>query len=79
MLSVPRVLNRICDGIKKQFEEKCTPTKWLIEKALSTKMENLWNYGSLTHWFYDKLVFNKVKEALGGQVRLIAVGSAPIS
>lgn len=28
---------------------------------------------------YDKLIFNKVKQALGGNVRVAVVGGAPIS
>lgn len=78
-LTVPRILNRIHDGIKKQFEDQCFAKKWLIEKAVKTKLQNLYENRQIHHWFYDKMIFNKVKEALGGRVRLIAVGSAPIS
>jgi long-chain acyl-CoA synthetase len=32
-----------------------------------------------THSFYDALIFNKIKQVLGGHVRLLSTGSAPIS
>lgn len=31
LLSVPKVLSRICESIKKQFEEQCFAKKWLID------------------------------------------------
>lgn len=30
LLSVPRVLNRIYDGIQKSFGDQCSPKRWLI-------------------------------------------------
>jgi len=33
----------------------------------------------LTHTLYDKLVFNKVRNLLGGRVRCMMTGSAPIA
>jgi long-chain acyl-CoA synthetase len=36
-------------------------------------------HGKTTHTFYDALVFNKFKEFLGGRVRQMVTGSAPIS
>lgn len=33
----------------------------------------------LKHWFYDKIIFNKMKNMLGGNIRLMLTGSAPIS
>jgi len=35
--------------------------------------------GALTHRLWDRLVFNKAKEFVGGNVRLMATGSAPIA
>jgi long-chain acyl-CoA synthetase len=71
-------LNRIYDGIKKQFNEQCIAKRWMIERAVETKLANLREKGELKHWFYDGLIFNKTKEAMGGKVRIMAVGSAPI-
>jgi len=35
--------------------------------------------GAVTHCVWDKLVFSKVKAMLGGNVKLMITGSAPIS
>jgi long-chain acyl-CoA synthetase len=35
--------------------------------------------GTLTHRFYDTLVFNKFKQALGGRVPVMVSGSAPLN
>lgn len=51
---------------------------WLSRKALASKLENSKN-GKFTHMIWDRLIFNKVKAALGGNVRYAVVGGAPIS
>jgi len=53
--------------------------KILAEKAIATKLKNLKSYGQYTHTIYDALVFSKTKLAVGGSVRLMVTGSAPIS
>jgi hypothetical protein len=36
--------------------------------------------GISTHWFWDRLLFNKIKQAMGlGHCRLVLSGSAPLS
>ena len=49
----------------------------LFEKALETKKENFTNSGKLTHAIYDSLVFKKVKNMFGGNIRWMLCGSAP--
>ena len=43
------------------------------------KLSKLEANGDPTHFLYDRLVFNKFKAALGGRVRFLLTGSAPIS
>ncbi|PWY99265.1 acetyl-CoA synthetase-like protein [Testicularia cyperi] len=75
--SVPRVLNRIAALIQGQMN---TPglKGALIRKAVATKIANHDADGTVTHALYDRLVFNKVKAVLGGNVSFITSGSAPI-
>jgi len=42
-------------------------------------MANVMATGTKWHSIYDKLIFNKTKAILGGNLRLIVTGSAPIS
>ena len=51
----------------------------LIKKALASKMSKIKSGGGFTHCLWDKLVFGKVKQMLGGRVRMMITGSAPIS
>ena len=76
---VPRLYNRIYDKVKGGVNEAGGVKKWLFETALSAKTANLQESGALTHWFWDPVVFGKVKAALGGRVKRMSTGSAPIS
>ncbi|KAI0781049.1 acetyl-CoA synthetase-like protein [Trametes elegans] len=76
--SVPRVLNRIyqsamaagaAPGIKGA----------LFRRAVATKLHNLRTNGQFNHPLYDRLVFRKLHNVLGGRVKIITSGSAPIS
>lgn len=77
-LSVPRVLNRIYQAVLAQLDGPGFKGN-LARRALQSKLHNLKVHGSNTHFLWDRLVFNKVKQALGGRVRIIGTGSAPIS
>lgn len=56
----------------------CIAVGKLVRTAVETKLANLKQTGSWTHAFYDRLVFNKVRAVLGGNIKLIVSGSAPI-
>jgi long-chain acyl-CoA synthetase len=80
LTAVPRVLNRFHDAIKDQIEKIPQGMKRkLVDDAIKTKMQNLKTDGRLTHGMYDLLVFNKMKAAIGGKVKAIFTGGAPIS
>ncbi|KAJ3316481.1 hypothetical protein HDU76_001761 [Blyttiomyces sp. JEL0837] len=78
-VSVPRLLNRIHDRIINTATSGSAFKAALFKKAVASKIEHLKKTGSLTHAFWDALVFNKVKGVLGGRLRAITSGSAPIS
>ena len=77
-VSVPRIFNKIYDKIKKEFDQLTGFKKWLIDKAMTKKLNNLKNKNKFDHKFYDFLVFKKIRKILGGNIRILATGSAPI-
>ena len=77
--TVPRLFYKIYAKIKDGFAEKNFVLQALINKGLDSKLANLHADGSVTHGFYDRLVFNKAKAILGGNVRIMVTGSAPIA
>jgi len=77
-ISVPRLFGRFYDKMQEGLGKLTGFKKSLADKAVHTKLENLNKEGKLNHGLYDSLVFKKMKEALGGRVRLMLSGSAPI-
>jgi long-chain acyl-CoA synthetase len=78
--SVPRLLNRIHDKIIQGATNSGSAVKAaLFNRAMEAKLYYLKQDGSLTHSIWDPIVFSKVKNLLGGRVRAIVTGSAPIS
>uniref|UniRef100_A0A8C2AZV8 Arachidonate--CoA ligase n=1 Tax=Cyprinus carpio TaxID=7962 RepID=A0A8C2AZV8_CYPCA len=74
---VPRLLNRMFDKI---FGQANTPLKrWLLDFATSRKEAELKSGVVRKDSMWDKLIFSKVQASLGGCVRLMITGAAPVS
>ena len=78
-VSVPRLFNRFYDAITQQFNSQGGIKKMLINRGLSSKLSHFNSDGRLTSTIWDSLVFKKVTSVLGGRVRIMLTGSAPIS
>lgn len=76
--SVPRLYNKIYGKLIDKFKEATGIKGSLINTAVSSKLAKLQSGGGFTHCLYDKIVFNKVKAMLGGKVKVMLTGSAPI-
>ena len=76
MPSVPRVLNRIAGQIEAQMSAPGLKGK-LLSKAVQVKLDNFYKTGAITHAFWDRLIFRKVRALLGGRVQFMITGSAP--
>jgi long-chain acyl-CoA synthetase len=77
--SVPRLYNKIFSKLKANIDLATGVKAWLVKKAVASKMANLKSTGAVTHGCYDKIVFKKMKMLMGGNIRLMLTGSAPIS
>ncbi|ORX40378.1 acetyl-CoA synthetase-like protein [Piromyces finnis] len=76
--SVPRLLNRIYDAVWDNINKTGGFTAWLFNFAYNSKKRGL-KRGSNTHWLWDRIVFNNIRNKLGGNVKAIYSGSAPLS
>ncbi|KAG0075269.1 Long chain acyl-CoA synthetase 7 peroxisomal [Linnemannia elongata] len=77
-VSVPRLFNRIYDKVLAGVKAKGGIAAYLFNRAYAAKRDNL-RRGILEHALWDRLVFGSIRARLGGKVKHIVSGSAPIS
>ena len=78
LFCVPRVLQTIRDKIFDGFDSLPALKKRLAYKAYQTKLENFNKYQTIFHYFYDKLIFNKIRNMFGGNLQIICCSGAPL-
>ncbi|KAF1870159.1 hypothetical protein Lal_00017740 [Lupinus albus] len=77
---VPRVFDRICSGINSKVSSGGALQSTLFHYAYNYKLRYL-EKGLPQHKaapLFDRLVFDKTKQALGGRVRILLSGAAPL-
>ena len=87
MVAVPRIFERIHGGIISKLADKPKPLIALFRKAVETGWNTFlyqqgrgsWSISMLLHPLLDKLVAKKVRDKLGGRLRVIITGGAPLS
>ncbi|KAI8149297.1 hypothetical protein BJV82DRAFT_587413 [Fennellomyces sp. T-0311] len=75
--SVPRLFNRIYDKVLAGVKAKGPATQYLFNTAFNQKRANLKK--TVHHWLWDRMVFASIRAKLGGRIKFILSGSAPIS
>ena len=77
MIAVPRILNKVADGMKEKIKKLPgflqTVLKYVMERKSRCAKEN-----KPVSLMLDALLFSKFKAALGGRVKVIVSGGAPI-
>ncbi|XP_054577367.1 long-chain-fatty-acid--CoA ligase 1-like [Eptesicus fuscus] len=74
---VPRLLNRMFDRILGQADT--TLKRLLLDFASKRKQAELRGGVIRNNSLWDKLIFRKIQSNLGGKVRLMVTGAAPVS
>jgi len=77
MLGVPRVFNKLYEKMKTNIDKLPAPKRMLVRWALKSKNDALMN-DKPHSLFIDMVLFKAFRQALGGRIRLIVSGGAPI-
>ncbi|KAI3715462.1 hypothetical protein L6452_22445 [Arctium lappa] len=76
--SVPRLYNRVYDGIINAVKSTGGLRERVFNAAYNAKKQALLK-GKNASPMWDRLVFNKIKDKLGGRVRFMFSGASPLS
>ncbi|RZC43856.1 hypothetical protein C5167_036802 [Papaver somniferum] len=83
MAGVPAILDRVRDGVLKKIEEKGGLSNKLFnlgyKRRLSAIEGSLLGAWGLEKTFLEVVVFRKIRSVLGGRVRFMLCGGAPLS
>jgi long-chain acyl-CoA synthetase len=79
MIFAPAVLDKVYGGVKRKMQAKGKVISTLFEWGLANGYKK-YDAGAVgSNWFFDKVIFSKVQLSLGGNVKLMYSGSAPLS
>lgn len=84
LIAVPRIFNRVYEGVQKQLAEKPLPIRKLVDfgiraSARARQGESLNPLERAALFASDRLVFAKVRQKMGGRLRFVVSGSAALS
>lgn len=72
-------LNKIYQKLNEKIATSGAVTRFLFNRGIAVKTANMAR-GYNTHWFYDNVVFNKVRQQIGlDRLAICISGSAPLT
>ncbi len=84
LVAVPRIFNRLYDSVVEQVADRPAPVRKMFEQGLKTAAKH--RGGERDTWLHelelrldDRLIFSKVRDRLGGRLRLVTSGAAALS
>lgn len=77
-VSVPRLFNRINDKVAMSLNEKKLPLQLMFNQGLNSKIMRRRNDSTTTHKVWDAVVFAKIRAMMGGKLRGMISGGAPL-
>jgi long-chain acyl-CoA synthetase len=84
LMSVPRIFNKIYDGVNKQMSEKPAVVRSLFQAGIraATKQKKTGDLGlmeKMTLAIADKVVFSKIRDKFGGRLKYAFSGGSALS
>lgn len=80
MITVPKVFNKVYNGVWAKMREEGGLKLTLFKKALAeAKIKRETGKASFTYKILDKIVFKKIRARFGGQLENAVTGSAPMN
>lgn len=80
MTTVPRVLEKVFAGVEEKINNSSLIKKILGKKAIKRALEKS-PLASKTwiDWFFDRVIYKKIRQSLGGNLRMIICGGSALS
>lgn len=87
LVSVPRIFNKIYDGLQKKMSKAGGLKKFMFDAAMAnaTRRRELAEKGETSWWvekkhgLFDSMVFSKIREAFGGRLQYAFSGGAALN
>ncbi len=81
MMVVPRILERVYESMTGAADKLHGPKRWILNRAIKfAKIADPTKKGfSLGKIIYDKLVYSKMRDAIGGRFRIIVSGGGALN
>ncbi|MCQ2055670.1 MAG: long-chain fatty acid--CoA ligase [Fibrobacter sp.] len=80
MIVVPRILERLYESMTAAGDKARGPKRWLLKNAIKVaKINDPTKPATIMARIYDRLVYRKMREAVGGSFRVVVSGSSALN